>query len=47
MTPRWAPSATPASTRPTPLPSSASGVGDVLHSVFAGVGRLFSSLFGR
>jgi hypothetical protein len=27
--------------------SSASGVGDVLHSVFSGVGRLFSSLFGR
>ena len=27
--------------------SSASGVGDVLHSVFSGVGQLFSSLFGR
>jgi hypothetical protein len=27
--------------------SIASGVGDVLHSVFSGVGRLFSSLFGR
>jgi hypothetical protein len=26
---------------------AAAGIGDVIHSVFSGVGRLFSSLFGR
>jgi hypothetical protein len=27
--------------------SAAAGIGDVIHRVFSGVGRLFSSLFGR
>jgi hypothetical protein len=27
-------------------PDDASGVGDVIHSVFAGIGHLFSGLFG-